>query len=169
MKKTIILSVAILFAAIFNHSFAGDIDSTGKTSQANEITNLVINANVTVVLVNNSKAELEVAGNEMLTKLVSLTKTGETLVINSAKRKNLKAAGVIYVPAHLLRYIRVNSEANVKSLYALQAPQLDVVINGACNVSIANIGKLNLIGTESYLFEETTHIQRFPSKLLLKN
>jgi hypothetical protein len=138
-----------------------------KTDEPAFVTTLVINADVTVVLVNNDNATLGITPDNSLTRLVTFKKTGDTLVISSAKNRNLKNAGIIYVPASRLRKILVNSDAYVRSLYSLQIPRLDVVINGACKIVISNIGELNFIETDNYFFEKSKEVYRLPALVLM--
>lgn len=163
MKKTIILFSAFFFAAFFNYSLAKNTDETLPVHQP--ITTLIIDANITVVLVSNDKATLQVDGNKLF-EFIKFKTTGDTLVISSTRSRNLKGSGVIYVPASQLRSIRVNSEANVKSLFALRIPKLDVVVNGACTLAISNIGELNIIETERYLVEKSTKVSLIPAGVL---
>jgi hypothetical protein len=164
MKK-IIFILSVLFSILLNGASACRFTGETTPTEPKEITTLIINGDVSVVLVGNSKATLEVIGGEYINKHVSFKKNGDTLTINSTRNKNLKNAGVIYVPAGQLRIIRINSNAQVRSLYALQAPQLDVVINGGCDFMISNIGIVNLIPTEEFTYEHTTSYRRLPANV----
>ncbi len=168
MKKAIVLSLSLLFTTIFNYSFGRTSDNSGLPDEPARITTLIINADVTVVLTNNKQLIPEMMGNLTLTGLVSLVQTADTLLISSAREKNLKSAGIIYIPADQLRNIRINSEAHVSTLYSLRIPKLDVVINGTCFVNISNIGELNFFDTESYSFEQTREVRHIPAKLVRK-
>jgi hypothetical protein len=169
MKKTIVVSLALLFTAIFNYSSGMRTGEPLTTGEPDGITTLIINANVNVVLVDNDKATLEVAGENSLAKLVTFTKTGDTLVISSARNRNLKDAGTIFVPAGQLRKIHINREANVSSLYTLQISKLDVIINGICEFDIHTTGELNLIGTKDYTVVEHRREVRLLPAGILKN
>jgi Putative auto-transporter adhesin, head GIN domain len=165
MKKTTILIAAVLFTAIFNFSSGknpGD-PLTGKDPLF--ISTLVVNADVTVVLVNDN-VTLEVDGRNSFKKLVILEKKGDTLVISSLKDKYLNDDVTIYVPANQLSNIQVNSKAHVRSLFALRIPKLDVTINGACDVSISNIGEVNVMGTDNYSYEENRKVRPIPASIL---
>ena len=162
MKKTTILIFAISFTAIFNHSFARSIHDSLTTGEPFSITTLVINADVTVVLVNNDQAMLEATGGKSFKKSITLEKTGDTLVINSDRKRD-SYDGTIYVPASQLRKIHINSKAHVRSLFALQIPRLDVVINGACELAVSNIGEVNVIESQNYSFEQSTIVSHLPA------
>jgi hypothetical protein len=167
MKKTTILIFAVLFTAIFNQSFGRNVHDSSTNAEAFVITTLVINANVTVILVNNDDASLEATGNKAFRKLVRLWKSGDTLTIHSTQ-KNAFYEGTVYVPASQLRQIHVNSNASVRSLFALQIPNLNVVINGECNVSVSNIGEVNVTGTDNFSIEENRMSRPLPSSFRRK-
>ena len=162
MKKTTISIIAVLLTVLFNQTFAGvGHDSVGVEAPLN-ITTLVINADVTVVLVDNNDASLEANGDKSFNKNIRLRKSGDTLLITSLRQRDFYA-GTIYVPANQLRKIHINSKAHVQSLFALQIPKLDVVINGACIFNVANIGDVNVIETDNYSFEKSTEVRRLPA------
>jgi Putative auto-transporter adhesin, head GIN domain len=162
MKKSNILIAAVLLTAIFNHSFGrGNSDSLIQGGPF-YITTLVINAGVTVILVNNDEATLEATGDKSFKKFVRLEKTGDTLVI-SAKRNMDFYEGTIYVPASQLRKVHINSKAHVQSLFALQIPKLDVIVNGPCDFVVSNIGEVNITGTDNYSFEQSTVVRPLPA------
>ncbi|MBL7741847.1 MAG: DUF2807 domain-containing protein [Chitinophagaceae bacterium] len=162
MKKTILLNCILFFACICSYSLESNAAGPSETGGPSGISTLVINANVTVVLTDYDNAELEISGRSSFADLVTFTRSGDTLVIGSSKNKDLKEAGVIYVPASRLRNIRINSAASVRSLQALQVPRLNVVVNGPCSFVIANIGELNVTGSNDYSVEHTTEMRQAP-------
>ena len=166
MKKTIILSFALLFMAIFNYSLATDGGKTVPSEKLAGVTNLVVNAHVTIVLVNNSNPVLEVVGNRSLSKQVEFQRTGNTLVIKASKYKDLTGAGVIYISANELRSIQVNADANIRSLNTLQIASLDVLLNGICEFTIHNIGEVNLTTSEKYTVEQNREERTIPASVL---
>ncbi len=109
-----------------------------------EITSMVINAHVTVVLVNASSQPIRIGGNNFFLLNVEFKQTGGKLVIESAKKRDMKNKGTIYIPAASLKYIEINSDAAVRSATSLEIPQLDILVNGDCRVSIKNLGKVNI-------------------------
>jgi hypothetical protein len=166
MKKVISICFIMLFVAAFNATSAANADSVLPVSKVQAFTTLIINANVSVVLVDNDQSNFEVVGDDAMTRLLNFTSNGDTLVIEPLKRKDLKNSGIIYISANQLKKIQINSKANVKSLSPLQAPSLDVVINGACEFSIHNIGKLNLTGTSDFVLDYTSESRSFPASML---
>jgi hypothetical protein len=168
MKKTVVLNLLLLFASICNYSFGNAIPGSPTSDNPSSITTLIINANATIVLIDNERATLEVTGSSYLRNGVTLKEKGDTLVIDATKKRDMKSAGVIYVPASQLKNIRINSEAHVVTFYPLQRPNVDVVVNGACTIEISSVGKLNMIGTPLYSVDQTTEVNRIPKSILQK-
>lgn len=167
MKQTI-TSIIVAIAMISVSAYGQTTSHPLPTTEPTQASTLVINADVTVVLVNNEKAVLTVTGRKKLPELVTFKRIGDTLIIDAAKQRILKGAGVIYVPASRLQTIRINSGAHVTSLHSLQTPKLDVFVNGACTFTISNIGKLNVVGSEHYLVDEYTQTHELPADILRK-
>lgn len=167
MKKAFLLSFAILVATIFTFS-SGKSQPNPVIDHPANITTLIVDASVTVMLVDNENTWAQIAGRKPHADQITLRKNGDTLVIGSAKRRTMKHSVTVYVPASHLRNIHVNSEASIRSLYALRIPRLDVIVNGECDVNITNIGELNLVETTNYYVEKTTEIRQIPSTQLKK-
>ncbi|MGZ5218483.1 MAG: hypothetical protein ACXWC7_00340 [Chitinophagaceae bacterium] len=63
------------------------------------ITTLTVNADVTVVSVNNKSQPVNMIGDAAFMNTVSFAQTGDNLIIDASKRRNFKSSGIIYVPA----------------------------------------------------------------------
>jgi Putative auto-transporter adhesin, head GIN domain len=166
MKKTITVTAALLLAAVFNLSFSRSSGDAHITGGLEKIRTLIINANVTVMLVDNDQVLPQVTGKNTLTQLVTFKQSGDTLIIGSLKDRDLVNAGTVYVPAAWLKNIRINSNATVRSLQTLQIPKLDVVINGSCYVQVSNIGEVNMVETEKYVFEQNREVRPLPANFV---
>lgn len=171
MKKKFVFSSVLTLLTIFSlgsASFASGNNNEEPTSRVklDRLTTLIIDADVTVVLLKNDYSAAALNGSEKFSKNVILRKTGDTLVIGYVKNRNYKEKGIVYVSANQLKNIRINSAANVRTYEALRIPKLDVVINGACEFAISNIGDLNLTGTKFYDFEQTVQTRKIPSGVL---
>lgn len=164
LTLTLTLTLTCLLTIFSNATSAKQIKEKNPLFEG-QITTLIINADVSVVLVGSNQSSLEVVGGNDLQKNITFKQTGDTLVISSRKNKNLKNLGVIYVPAGMLRNILINSESQIRTLYTLHIPKLDVVINGVCDFDIANIGEVNLTSTEKYTYEHTTTSRRVPGNM----
>jgi len=163
MKRIIFLSLAVLGTALFSISIAANEPATKDPVP---VTTLVVNADVTVVLVNNGEMNTQASGEKVFIEQLLIKQSGDTLVIGSTKHRDYKEKGVVYVPAQQLKSIRINSGAHVKSLYPLNTPKIDVVVNGPCLVRVVTTGILNLIETEKYTYEQTTQSQKWPVSLI---
>jgi hypothetical protein len=166
MKKVFAISIFLSFMFLMNSVWASGNLITQKPVSS-FFTTLVINADVTIILINNKTEEPVISGNQKLKEVVIMENRNDTLFINSSRRRNLKNAGVIYISSSYLRCIRINSEADVRSLTPLHAPHLDVVINGNCQFNISTLGKLNLRASESYTIDHSTEIRHYPSSLIM--
>lgn len=162
MKRTIFLCVALFAVTILNSSFTTDPNKALIEKKQNAIRSLIINANVTVVLVKGGDAKLKVDGDNYFAEQVMIRQKGKRLVIDAKKNQDLKSVGVIYVPADRLDFIMINSSASLKSESTLETRKLDVVINGTCNLEVTTMGQLNLFDTDYYTFEHTAKVVRKP-------
>ncbi len=114
-------------------------------SPREEITSLVINAHVTVVLVDAKSQPVRIGGDNFFLLNVDFRQAGGKLTVTARKKRNLRKRGVIYIPAGSLRHIEINSSALVKSAGTLHSRELDVVLNGECRVEITTAGRLNIL------------------------
>lgn len=115
-------------------------------------TTVVINANVTVYLVNTESDMVKMNGDDFFMQHINIEQEGNSLIINAAKNRDFKKKGAIYIPASAITQIKINSAAVVRSANNLQIPLLNVFINGSCKVSIVNKGEVKLTGSLSYDF-----------------
>lgn len=168
-KKMLVSGLVFLLASISNYSFAKTNEPLKTGDPAGTVTTLIIDANVTVVLVNSDKAVLNIAGDNSLTKFITFTRSGDSLTIGSTKKRNSPKRATVYVPASQLRNIRVNGNAEVRSLFALRVPKLNVLINGDCSFAISNVGEINISSTELYSIEKTTEERALPSVIYWNN
>jgi hypothetical protein len=166
-KLVFYVAATLLCVLIARRSFATDDPAANPASGRTYIKTLIINADVTVILVNSDKISIDANGNEKFMSQVQIERSGDTLVINSQKRKDLREKGVIYVSASHLRRIRINSSAELRTFNVLQLPVLDVVINGDCKIAVSNTGVTNLIETKHYSVEQTKQVKEWPASVFL--
>ena len=162
MKKTFVFSAVLTLLTI--SSFAsGNNNGEPVITKPSKLSTLIVDANVSIVLVKNDNGTAALSGNEKFTKNITFRKTGDTLVIGYVKNRDYKEKGVVYVSANQLKNIKINSSARVRSIESLRIPKLDVVINGTCEFSISNVGELNLSGTKNFDFEEVRQERIIPA------
>lgn len=168
MTKTILLILALFLTSLFSNASGTNTSDTLTKTTSPRIASLIINATVTVVLVSDEQALLVMDGDAKFRQFVSLKTTGDTLVIETAKNKNLLGRVTVYVPASALQKLQINSAATVRSYSPLNVPKLDVVFNGECVVNVSNIGALNCIETADFSVEQSTEVRRLPQGLIKK-
>lgn len=168
MKRLFFLNAMLVSAALFNSSFANIIDEPVPTYSRGPIKTLIINANVTVVLIDSDKISAEATGSSKFLGQLRMEQRSDTLVINSTKKNDMKGGGIIYISASRLATIRINSPALVKSMHTLQIARLDVVINGECEIKVSNTGLTNLIETLQFAVEQTREVRQWPASVFVK-
>jgi Putative auto-transporter adhesin, head GIN domain len=151
MKK---LFLAALVAVISTSLFANvGKASTRKTAQLNtEITALVINDGVNVVLTDQAGSEIVFEGDASEIEKASFAIAGSELSIGSVddgKDKQL----VVYVPARLLKKIDINGASKVTTQQTLSTPTLKVTVNGECSFVVRTYGKIDVVSSEEYDFK----------------
>jgi len=166
MSKAILFFLAIFFTGMVNNSSAADTHPKFPGDEPYALTTLIINANVTVVLVDNANGNVEMVGNQFLSQYVTFKQKGDTLTIGATKNKDFTNAGVIYIPANQLKKIHVNNDANLRCLHFIRVPKLDVVVNSLCRIAIANVGQVNFIETEDYFVEGSREVRHLPAGLV---
>jgi hypothetical protein len=157
MKKFFLSAIIAVLAGI---SSAHAVHPSDPNESEMKITSLVINASVTIILVDDSQP-VRVGGNEKFLANVTFKQTGTKLVIDAIKDRDFKNKGFIYVPASQLKYIEINSSADVSTQSALSVPVLDVLINGACKILIASKGTCNIKDTDTYEAQYEVEKKRF--------
>ena len=154
MKKVFLSILVALFAVSLPLLAESKASLPGEISGV--IKSVVINADVTVVLVNDNELIVRMDGTESFMQNIRLRQNDTELVVDAVKKGNLKEKGVIYIYAGELTNIQVNSAAYVCSLGILELARLDIMINGNCKILIRNIGDLKLHASEYYEFQEET-------------
>lgn len=165
MKKTIAFFLAFFMAGALSLSFVAP-PGHHLPDEHPGISVLVVNANVTVVLVGSNDAQLLVNDSKGRAKFVALSQRSDTLVIDALRGGRLTESTIVYVPASGLRKIHVNSGGAVRSLQSLQIPLLEVVVNGACRFAIRNIGTVNVLETDGYTVEQSTDVHPIPARTM---
>ena len=126
---------------------------------------VVIDANVVVILAEEAGNTLRMEGEPGFLNYVTVKELGGKLRISSPT-KGPKVKGYIWVPVKKLKTLRLGNNAIVRSSTELDTPQLDIELNGTCNVRLVTNGIINLIENEDMEFnyqKNTIHnIMRTP-------
>lgn len=112
---------------------------------------IVIDANVVVILMEDAGNTLRMEGEPGFLNYVTVKEQGGKLKIFSPT-KGPKVKGYILVPVKKLKTLRLGNNAIVRSSTELDTPQLDVELNGTCNVRLVTNGVINLIENEDMEF-----------------
>lgn len=165
MKGLIKILLLVIFGIVHSQLAASQGDTLTRQQP---IENLVINADVTIVLVDDNAAIVAFSGNDILQRSTKLEINGNTLVIEASKKRYLVDEGVIYLPASGLKRIWINSKARVRSLHTLRSPQLDVVVNGACEFSLSSMGEVNVTSNHAFAVDYSRFERVLPANFLVK-
>lgn len=154
------IATILVSATIVKQAYSMKTDQPAGFSRS-PIHTLIVNADVTVVLVHNDQMSVETIGSDKFLEQLRIEQRSDTLLINATRKKDMKDGGVIFIPANKLAHIRINSAAHVKSFNTLQLTNLEVVINGDCSVAVSNTGNTSLIGTPQYAVEQTQQTRQW--------
>lgn len=159
MKKTVALAACLVAALHFQTLSAKPVSDSSATEKATSPTTVVINVDAEIVLTDvESTATLH--GSASFVNSVVFSQRNDTLFVNRLLKKQFAGYGTVYLPVTGVCRIVVNSEASLKTLTALRLPELTILVNGACNVAVSSLGKLNVSDTEAFAFEHKTEVRR---------
>lgn len=126
---------------------------------------LVVKSKLKVVLVESDKPDtVRIEGSKKFLESIMILQSGEDLIVRSKSFKDQKKDGTVYIPVHNLRYLEINSDAKIISYTAIRSPELNVLVNADCVVSLVLKGKLNIQATEGYksAFRRVNHQSNTP-------
>ena len=166
MKKTLLLTL-FLVTCIIQPSFSADPEKPPQNSNSKtSITSLVINANVAIMLINDTNSPINMIGDSFFMKLVTFKQKGNRLIISAIKKWDFRSKGIIYIPAGTIEHIQINSTANVRSSSILQSPNLKISVNGECQINILINGKVEMTGNDLF---DINYQARLLSESILKD
>lgn len=113
---------------------------------------IIVDANVIVVLVEDSDGILRMEGDPGFLQYVQVKEAGGRLKI-STPRKGPKVKGHVWVPVKGLRTLRLSNNAVIRSAAPLNSPELDIELDGTCNVRLMTNGVINIIENEEMEFK----------------
>ena len=145
------MKLPVLFTGIVFSAFSAAAMPEQRQPDEPAIRSLVVNANVTVVLVDHPDQKIEMNGDPIFMNEVNIRRINGALVIDGNRGRNFKSRGMIYIPARALEQISINHSAFVRSSSTLHLPKLKIKINGSCKIHISTVGKIDFVETD--LFE----------------
>jgi hypothetical protein len=149
MKK-IFLAVTVMMLAIGTSAQNKKESIIKKIKASKEITSLIINDDVQVVLMNANTSEIIIEGQSAAVEKVVLTEKNGELTIGSAAFFTRPV--VVCVPANFISRVEINGDSKMISYQMLPIAKLDVIINGYCNLFIKITGKVNIVALQDYSF-----------------
>src|SRR6185436_5762029 len=105
MKKKTIFSLVLTLLTILSFA-SGNNNGEPVATRPSQLSTLIVDANVTIVLVKNDYGTAALSGDEKFSKNIVFRKTGDTLVIGYVKNRDYKEKGVVYVSANQLKNIQ---------------------------------------------------------------
>jgi hypothetical protein len=144
MKKTF-LAATLVLVWVSHTAFKPHKDFDQLT-----ITSLVVNADVSIVLTNETTRPVNLVGDSIFMQQVLVSQNAGSLRINSTKKKDFRRRGILYIPAANLREIVINNCSKISSVTILPIPSLKLTVNGECEVDIMVTGNVELSGNDSY-------------------
>jgi hypothetical protein len=132
--------------------------SPHKSFEQLTITSLVVNADVSIVLTNETIQPVSLVGDSAFMQQVSVSLTAGSLRIHSTKKRDFRKRGILYIPAANLRQIVINNCSKISSATILQISELKLTVNGECEIDIMVSGKVELSGNDSYEIDYRSRI-----------
>lgn len=152
MKRKI-LPLFILTQLFFSTSFSqsDSLPVLVKKPGVSSFSRLIVKSNVKIVLFQNDSVDTaRIEGSEKFLENVFIIQTGDELVVNAKTFKDLKKEGAVYIPVKSLQHIGIYADAKIISYTTIRSPELNILINGNCIVSLVLKGKLNISNAEGY-------------------
>lgn len=111
--------------------------------------NIRVDGDITIVLTNEPAGRLIIEGKESDVKKIRHTLKNNLLIVD-AKRKNSFEILTVYVPVTMLKYNKVNGDADISSIGIINAPDLCISLNGKSTVKVQVTGRLRLDTPDDY-------------------
>lgn len=112
---------------------------------------VVVNANAIVILVEDGSNVVRLQGDPGFLQYIQVKEQDGQLSISTLK-KAPKVKGYVWVPVKGLKTLRVGNHATVRSSTTLHTPQLDIELDGSCDLRLLTDGVINLIENEEIEF-----------------
>jgi hypothetical protein len=148
--KRIFLSVAAMLLVISLPAQNKKEAIVKKIKTSANITSLLINDDVQVVLMNENGTEIFIEGQPAAVEKVVLTEKDGELAIG--RMTFFTRPVVVCVPANFISRVEINGDSKVVSYQLLPVTKLDVIINGHCHLFIKTTGRINVTAGQDYNF-----------------
>lgn len=148
------ISIATIFILITGIAYGRDLPPVMRIKLEQQFTYLEVSDHISVVLTNETGKDISVDGDRSkFGKVKALVKKGKLSIWLQGSNRGDKLT--VYVPARLLKQLVINGDSKVVTEEVLDNRKLDVVVNGACQLSLRSKGKINVTGTNEFEFQHS--------------
>jgi hypothetical protein len=158
MKSRIIFSMLLLVigASAFSQD-KEDLKITRKKIEVASFDRIRVEADINVVLYEDSGNTVAIEGQEATADDVIITVKKGELVVSTRVQRDYKKKAIVNIPVKHLRKLEVNADAMVVSMNVLQSEVMDLSVNSECWMSLKLTGRINVLkgdawGTISYKY-----------------
>jgi len=155
MKQNFLaISIATIFILITGIAHGIDLPPVMRIKLEQQFTYLEVSDHISIVLTNETGKDISVDGDRSkFGKVKALVKKGKLSIWLQGSNRGDKLT--VYVPARLLKQLVINGDSKVVTEEVLDNRKLDVVVNGACQLSLRSKGKINVTGTNEFEFQHS--------------
>lgn len=148
------ISIVTIFIMITGITYGKDLPPVMRIKLEQHFTYLEVSDHISVVLTNETGKDISVDGDRSkFGKVKALVKKGKLSIW--LQGSNMGDKLTVYVPARLLKQLVINGDSKVVTEEVLDNRKLDVVVNGACQISLRSKGKINVTGTNEFEFQHS--------------
>lgn len=148
------ISIVTIFIMITGITYGKDLPPVMRIKLEQHFTYLEVSDHISVVLTNETGKDISVDGDRSkFGKVKALVKKGKLSIWLQGSNRGDKLT--VYVPARLLKQLVINGDSKVVTEEVLDNRKLDVVVNGACQLSLRSKGKINVTGTNEFEFQHS--------------
>ncbi|HRE38173.1 MAG TPA: DUF2807 domain-containing protein [Chitinophagaceae bacterium] len=148
------ISIVTIFIMITGITYGKDLPPVMRIKLEQHFTYLEVSDHISVVLTNETGKDISVDGDRSkFGKVKALVKKGKLSIW--LQGSNMGDKLTVYVPARLLKQFVINGDSKVVTEEVLDNRKLDVVVNGACQLSLRSKGKINVTGTNEFEFQHS--------------
>ena len=148
------IGIIIIFTMITGMANGKDLPPVMRIKLDQHFTYLEVSDHISVVLTNEEGNDISVEGNRSkFGKIKALVKKGRLSIWLQGSNKGEELT--VYVPARLLKQLVINGDSKVVTKDVLENEKLDVVVNGACQLSLRSKGKIYVSGTNEFEFQHS--------------
>lgn len=150
MKKLVVCLLAITAAlSSFSQTLTNEEYGVRKIKSSEGIKSLVVNNEVSVVLLNSVSNQISIEGDRNVIELYSIELKKNTLTITNNSKED-RTGAIVYVPAGLINQVTINGNSAVTSKETLRNKHISVWMNGESNFWVRTYGKVYVEAAEGF-------------------